>query len=162
MRAAVERAAEAADLIELRLDCLDDVEAASRALDVVRSEARSFGRPLILTLRSAEQGGHSSADYDRRRRFWSSQKAPTADCLFDLEYDLVRDLSSAASLHPLDADWKQVICSHHDFNGVPPDLDRILEGLMATPAGIVKIAVRANDAITVSTLICSSSLANSN
>jgi len=145
MRDAVERAAEAADLIELRLDCLDDVEAASRAVEV--EDARSFGRPLILTLRSAEQGGHSSVDYEGRRRFWSSLKPPAADCLFDLEYDLVQDLSSAASLHPLDADWKQVICSHHDFKGVPPDLEKIYEAIAATPAGIIKIAVQANDAI---------------
>jgi 3-dehydroquinate dehydratase/shikimate dehydrogenase len=143
MRDAVERAAEAADLIELRLDCLDDVEAASRVVE----DAGSCGRPLILTLRSAEQGGHSSVDYEGRRRFWSSLKPPATDCFFDLEYDLVRDLSSAASLHPLDADWKQVICSRHDYNGVPPDLDRVFDEMMATPAGIIKIAVQANDAI---------------
>jgi len=143
MRDAAERAAEAADLIELRLDCLDDVEAASRVLD----DAGSFSRPLIFTLRSAEQGGHSSVDYDGRRRFWSSLKPPATDCLFDVEYDLVRDLSSAASLHPLDADWKQVICSHHDFKGVPPDLEKIYEAMAATPAGIIKIAVQANDPI---------------
>ena len=143
MRNAVERAAEVADLIELRLDCLDDVEAASPVLD----DARSFGRPLIYTLRSAEQGGHSSVDYEGRRRFWSALKPPAADCLFDVEYDLVEDLSSAASLHPLDADWKQVICSHHDFKGVPPDLEKIYEAMAATPAGIIKIALQANDAI---------------
>jgi 3-dehydroquinate dehydratase/shikimate dehydrogenase len=143
MRDAIERAAEVADLIELRLDCLDDVEAASRVPD----DARSFGRPLIVTLRSAEQGGHSSVDYEGRRRFWSSQKAPTTDCLFDVEYDLVQDLSAAASLHPLNADWKHVICSHHDFNGVPPDLEKSYEAMAATPAGIIKIAVQANDAI---------------
>jgi 3-dehydroquinate dehydratase/shikimate dehydrogenase len=143
MRDAAGRAAEVADLIELRLDCLDDVEAASRVLD----DAKSFGQSLILTLRSAEQGGHSSVDYEVRRRFWSSLKPPAADCLFDIEYDLVQDLSSAASLQPPDADWKQVICSHHDFNGVPPALEKIYEAIAATPAGIIKIAVQANDAI---------------
>jgi len=143
MRDAAERAAEVADLIELRLDCLDDVEAAARVLD----DARSLERPLILTLRSAEQGGHTSVDYKGRRRFWSSQKAPTTDCLFDLEYDLVRDLSLGASLHSLESDWKYVICSHHDFKGVPPDLEKIYDAIAATPAGILKIAVQANDAI---------------
>ena len=33
LRDAIERAAEVADITELRLDCLDDVEAASRMLD---------------------------------------------------------------------------------------------------------------------------------
>jgi 3-dehydroquinate dehydratase/shikimate dehydrogenase len=142
MRDAVERAAEVADIIELRLDCLDDVDAAERVMD----HARLFGRPLILTLRSAEQGGHSSIDYKSRRQFWSSLRPPATDCFVDLEYDLVQDLSSAVSMQ-LDADWKQVICSHHDFKVVPPELDRIYERMTATPAGIIKIAAQANDAI---------------
>lgn len=142
MRDAVERAAGVADIIELRLDCLDEIETASRILD----HGPAFGRPLILTLRAAEQGGHSSIDYNRRRRFWSSLQPPPTDCFFDLEYDLVSGISSAAALERLDADWNQVICSHHDFNGVPPDLKRIYEAMAATPAGIIKIAVQANDA----------------
>lgn len=142
MRDAIERAAEVSDFTELRLDCLDDLDGASRIL----GQARDFGRPLILTLRCAEQGGHSSVDYAGRRRFWTSLRPPAADCFFDLEYDLVRDFSSAESSNRLDADWKQVICSHHNFNGLPPDLERIYEAMAATPAGIIKIAVQANDA----------------
>ncbi|HSQ25248.1 MAG TPA: shikimate dehydrogenase [Pyrinomonadaceae bacterium] len=140
MREAIERAAEVADVIELRLDCLNDLNAASR----ITGQARISERPLILTLRCAEQGGQSSFDYDSRRRFWTSLIPPAADCFFDLEFDLVQDFSSAASF---EADWKQVICSHHDFNGVPPDLEHVYEAMAATPAGIIKIAVQANDAI---------------
>jgi 3-dehydroquinate dehydratase / shikimate dehydrogenase len=149
MRDAIARAAEVADVIELRLDCLDDLETASRILGISRSlpegdvESRAFGRPLILTLRCAEQGGHASVDYETRRRFWSSLKPPATECFFDLEHDLVQHFSSVDSLP---ADWTQVICSHHDFNGVPPDLERIYEAMAATPAGIIKIAVQANDA----------------
>jgi 3-dehydroquinate dehydratase/shikimate dehydrogenase len=143
MHAAVECAAELGDLVELRLDCLPDLEAALRMLD----HATSFTRPLIITMRKPEQGGQSSVDDDGRRHFWSSLKAPATNCLFDLEYDLVLELSSAAGLLPLDADWSRVICSHHDFQGVPSDLDQIFESMMATPAGISKIAVRANDAV---------------
>jgi len=149
MRDAIARAAEVADTIELRLDCLDDLESASREFGISRTvpegdvESRAIGRPLILTLRCAEQGGHASVDYDSRRRFWSSVKPPATDCFLDLEYDLVQGLSGTKSF---DADWEQIICSHHDFNGVPPDLERIYEAMAATPAGIVKIAVQANDA----------------
>ncbi len=139
MRDAVARAAEVADIVELRLDCLDDAGAASRVLD----HSLSRKRPLVLTLRSAEQGGHTAIDYDGRRRFWSSLKPPATECFFDLEYDLVQDLSSVEEFQP---DWKQLICSHHDFNGVPPDLERIYEAMAATPAGVIKIAVQANDA----------------
>lgn len=138
MRDAVQRAAEVADIVELRLDCLVDIAAASPVLD----HASSLGRPLILTLRNTEQGGHSSIDYKGRRQFWSSLKPRETDCFFDLEYDLVQDFSSAETFQP---DWTRVICSHHDFEGVPPDLERIYEAMAATPAGIIKIAVQAND-----------------
>jgi 3-dehydroquinate dehydratase / shikimate dehydrogenase len=139
MRDAIERAAEVADIIELRLDCLDSLVKVSQILN----ETSAFPQPLILTLRATEQGGFSSVDYDSRRRFWSSLKPPATHCFFDLEYDLVKDLSAAEEFP---ADWKQVICSHHDFNGVPPDLEQIYELMAATHAGIIKIAVQANDA----------------
>lgn len=140
MRAAIQQAGQVADIIELRLDCLDDLNAASKISD----QARASERPLILTLRCAEQGGYSSVDYDSRRRFWSSLKPPAPDCCFDLEYDLVQEFSSTAAF---ELAWQQVICSHHDFKGVPPDLERIYEAMAATPAGVIKIAVQADDAI---------------
>ena len=43
-------------------------------------------------------------------------------------------------------DWSRLICSHHDFLGVPGDLAQIYEAIAATPARILKIAVHANDA----------------
>ncbi|MDQ2921967.1 MAG: shikimate dehydrogenase, partial [Acidobacteriota bacterium] len=43
-------------------------------------------------------------------------------------------------------DWSRVICSHHDFLGVPANLAEIYEAIAATPARILKIAVHANDA----------------
>jgi 3-dehydroquinate dehydratase len=73
LRDAIEWAAAVADIIELRLDCLDDFETASQ----IPVQVRNAGRPLILTLRCAEQGGHSPADYDSRWRFWLLL-APTA------------------------------------------------------------------------------------
>src|SRR5262245_21595315 len=141
MRDAVERAADAADIIELRLDCLDEVEISARDLARLGGGARS----LILTLRSAEQGGHTSLDYDSRRRFWTSLKPSGTDCFFDLEYDLVQEFASAQSSYPFEADWKWVICSHHEFEGIPPNLHGIYEAMAATRAGILKIAVQAKD-----------------
>jgi 3-dehydroquinate dehydratase/shikimate dehydrogenase len=40
----------------------------------------------------------------------------------------------------------RLICSRHDFEGVPADLDSIYERMSKTPAAILKIAVRAFDA----------------
>ena len=95
--------------------------------------------PLIVTLRSVEQGGHSAVNYETRRRFWSVLAAPASDSLFDLEHDLVQDFSARDQSGGLQADWEQIICSHHDFSGVPKDLSEIYEAMAATPAGIIKI-----------------------
>src|SRR5262249_29579752 len=103
------------------------------------------GRPLILALRSTEQGGQSSLDFESRRRFWATLGSIPADWLIDLEPDLVQHFASSNS-EDVPVDWTRVICSFHDFKGVPADLDRIYEKMTATPAGIIKIAVQANDA----------------
>ncbi len=144
MRSAIERAATFADLTELRLDYLDDIDAAWKPL---RELIETVQRPLILTLRRAEQGGTNSFDYDRRLRFWSSLKNIPADALCDLELDLVVEFSANATQKELPFSWDRVICSHHDFSGVPSDLDQVYERMAAAPARIIKVAVQANDAI---------------
>jgi len=97
-------------------------------------------------MRSFEQGGHSSIDSDRRRQFWSSLNNLPASSFCDLELDLVLDFSAEAAPEKLPISWSQVICSYHDFDGVPQDLERIYERMAATPAAIIKIAVQADSA----------------
>jgi 3-dehydroquinate dehydratase/shikimate dehydrogenase len=53
-----------------------------------------------------------------------------------VEGDLVYDLTP---------DWSRIIVSHHDFNGVPKDLEEIYERLANSPAAVIKIAVQAYD-----------------
>ena len=140
--AAIEGAAEVADIVELRLDCLSDNER-EPALPVL---ANYLERSTILTMRSAEQGGHALANLDDRRRFWRSLGEIPASCLIDLELDLVLDLAAEEAQAKSWIDWSRVICSHHDFAGTPIDLERIFERMLATPARILKIAVQAEDA----------------
>lgn len=123
-----ERAGEWADIIELRLDCLQDLDFEIETL------VNKLSRRLILTFRPAEQGGYRILGLPEREAFWS--KNSKANLLCDIEADLV--LTSSF-------DWPRVIVSHHDFSGVPHDLEKIYERLAATPARIVKIAVHAND-----------------
>ena len=128
LRSACKRAAEFGDLIELRLDCLAEVP----------SDIPDLDRPLILTFRPSEQGGHRRSTREERKTFWTSI-APRAETIWwDVEGDLV---------HQLSPDWSRVIVSHHDFSGVPTDLDQIYERLAATPAAVLKIAVQANDIV---------------
>jgi len=121
-----ERAIEWADWIELRLDCLEETP----------DNLKEITRPLILTFRPAEQGGHRKLTKAERQHFWS-KTAPHGETIWwDIEGDLVHDLTP---------DWSRVIVSHHDFSGVPTDLEQLYERLAGTPAAIIKIAVQASD-----------------
>lgn len=146
LAAAIARAAGVADIVELRLDCLADNEREAAAPSLA-GFLKMASVPTILTLRSAEQGGHTSADFEARRRFWSSLDHLPQNSLIDLELDLVCDIVAQTSDTESSIDWSRVICSHHDFGGVPADLERIYESMAATPARILKIAVQADDAI---------------
>jgi len=141
----MQRAAETADVIELRLDCL---EASERAIGrgLLAEWLSQSGVPVILTLRASEQGGHAAIDAETRERFWTSVDKLPDVCLIDLELDLTERFANEESNLKLPIDWRGVICSHHDFTGTPADLDQIYERMAATPAGILKIAVQANDA----------------
>src|SRR5258706_4285303 len=145
LAAAIKDAAEVADIVELRLDCLANTE-----LELARSSLAgilgSSSVPKIVTLRSAEQGGHTAADHDTRRRFWASLQGLPENCLIDLELDLVLDFAARASGGKSEMDWSRVICSYHDFAGIPADLDGLYERMAATPARILKVAVRTEDA----------------
>jgi 3-dehydroquinate dehydratase/shikimate dehydrogenase len=41
--------------------------------------------------------------------------------------------------------WNKIICSHHDFERVPADLEAIFARMLQTPARILKLAVQAHD-----------------
>lgn len=126
---ASERAAEWANLIELRLDCLD-AGAESQIPD-------NFSKPVILTFRPSEEGGRRELSRDQRLAFWKTLTS-RENVWWDLESDLVHDLSP---------DWSRAIVSHHDFNNVPDDLVQIYERMVQTPARVVKLAAQANDVV---------------
>ena len=131
LRSACERAVEWADVIELRLDCLDSTP------ENISELLQGLGRPVILTFRPSEQGGHRKLNREEREVFWKT--APRNESVWwDVEGELVQDLSP---------DWSRVIASHHDFSGVPTDLQQIYERLAETPAYVLKIAVQAHDIV---------------
>ena len=131
LRSACERAVEWADVIELRLDCLDSTP------ENISELLQGVGRPVILTFRPYEQGGYRKLNREEREAFWKT--APRGESIWwDVEGELVQDLLP---------DWSRVIASHHDFSGVPSDLQQIYERLAKTPAHILKIAVQAHDVV---------------
>ncbi len=138
---AIRSAAEVADIVELRLDYLAKVEH-ERAFQFLRDHLSGEHTPMILTFRPAEEGGQAQADYEARHGFWITLNKLSVSALMDLELDLAEGFAAEKAA----IDWNRVICSHHDFRGIPPDLDQIYERMAATPARVLKIAVQANDA----------------
>jgi 3-dehydroquinate dehydratase / shikimate dehydrogenase len=135
LRDAAVRAINVSDMIELRLDCLDQTgrEIVLRELEALRGRART----VILTLRPAEQGGKTDVGRQERISFWSSV-TQIPGVLFDIEYDLLPDL---AGISP-----DKIICSHHDFEG-NADPDSLYKRMKTAPAGILKIAIQIKDAV---------------
>jgi 3-dehydroquinate dehydratase / shikimate dehydrogenase len=121
-----QRAQQVGDIVELRLDCLEQLP----------ERFNKLTGPTILTLRPSEQGGYRTLNRAEREAFWRNHLEAKSLC--DIELDL-------AANSTMEFDWSRVIASHHDFTRVPHDLNQIYEQLAATPARILKIAVQAND-----------------
>ncbi len=139
LKGQISRAEKVADVIELRLDCLDHLQIETTHQQVTNLISH-LSNPVIITFRPIEQGGLRPISFEERRAFWNGAIG-IENAFFDLEADLCRDRQSLGSV-----DWSRVICSHHDFQRVPRNLQQLYEGLAKTAAGVLKIAVHANDA----------------
>lgn len=120
---------EDADIVELRLDTVKDPSAA----------AALAGRkkPVIITCRHQSQGGRFTGSEEERRAILSEALSLGAEYV-DLEWR-----ESAASLMEMTG-GRRVILSHHDFTGMPADLDAISRAMLSSGAEVVKLAVTAH------------------
>ena len=141
---AIREAVEVADVIELRLDYIAANELAD-SVGEIRKAIESSTRPVILTLRPAEQGGRREISAQDRLRFTLDLSTAKSGELFrDIELDLASMLQAREDLAP--SAWDRVICSHHNFTGVPANIDQIYAQMAQTRAHILKLAVHARDA----------------
>jgi 3-dehydroquinate dehydratase-1 len=141
-------AAETADLVEARVDLFDDPQ--PDTLPATLGRLRAAGRPVILTVRAADEGGWPLAD-GRRRDLYAAGLA-IADAI-DVEIAstaLVRELLPRAR-----ALGRTVILSAHATRTMPP-LDVLLDIVgrgRELGADIVKVAAVARDVEELATLI---------
>jgi len=153
---AITRAAEVADMIELRLDCLPETELAQSRSEISAALA-ARERPIILTLRPAEFGGGRAINVQDRlfvriHYRWLHLGNDQRTDFWDIELDLALLLQQRQK-EGNDivgwglCDWTRSICSYHDFVGVSYDLEQIYESMAATESRVLKIAVQADDAI---------------
>jgi 3-dehydroquinate dehydratase/shikimate dehydrogenase len=155
LASAIKRASEVADIIELRLDFLPGSELAL-AVPETWELFKSRQRSMILTLRPAEFGGARPISVEDRLAFRVNNSPlrlsdRQSSQFWDLEVDLALLLQQRQKE---DQDfiagfpgWSQIICSYHDFAGVPSELEQIYESMAATESRILKIAVQADDAV---------------
>ncbi|MFZ4985263.1 MAG: shikimate dehydrogenase [Blastocatellia bacterium] len=129
------------DGIELRLDYLEASEL-PRLLDWLAGNGDELKSKLVLTFRPREQGGRRDITLAERQKFWRTldPSIKARATLVDFEWDLVESLRAE---EPPVA-WEKVVCSWHDFGGMPADLIERYERMAATPAAVVKIAALAN------------------
>lgn len=132
----IERAAELADLIEIRFDCLRDAEVL-RALELVLTRAEGSA-PLLATFRSPEEGGLKQLSLEDRIRFWKSgiNKAFWGG---DFEEDVI-DLS-------IESNWRNRIGSKHQTDEEEFDAASTYQQLASSDASIIKVAANAEQAM---------------
>jgi 3-dehydroquinate dehydratase/shikimate dehydrogenase len=119
------RDAAGADLIELRLDGVRDVDV----------DAALAGRrhPVIVTCRAAWEGGAFDGSEEARQRILAQAIERGAEYV-DVEWRADRRSLPAARAG-------QLVLSHHDFEDTPSDLDERVRAMRAERPGIVKVAV---------------------
>ena len=128
-------AASSADMVELRLDGVNDCDA-PRAL-----EGRS--RPAIVTCRPIWEGGRFEGADEERRALLAEALNRGAEYV-DIEW---RALSAGGGRGVLDglldAHRERIVLSSHDFDRVPDDLADRVAAMRASGAAVIKIAVAA-------------------
>lgn len=121
-------AADGADLVELRLDSVVDPNVAG-ALQGRRC-------PVILTCRPVREGGWFRGSEEERRAILRDAVLSDAEYV-DLEW--ADRLDGLVRLR----EGRGIVCSTHEFSGVPADLRARADAMARSGADIVKIAVAA-------------------
>jgi 3-dehydroquinate dehydratase/shikimate dehydrogenase len=116
-----------ADLIELRLDSVADLDVAAALAD--------RRHPVVVTCRAKWEGGGFQGSEEERRK--------VLDCALQLGADYVDVEFSAGFARDLIASCagRRIVVSSHDFEGVPGDLIERVRAMRASGAEIVKAAV---------------------
>jgi 3-dehydroquinate dehydratase/shikimate dehydrogenase len=126
LRARRDAVAPWADLIELRLDGVGDLDVAGALAD--------RPRPVIVTCRPRWEGGAFTGSEAERRRILAEALALGAEYV-DVEWrarfdDLIRVEGG-----------RRIVLSLHDFTGMPAELPELARAMQASGAAVVKLAV---------------------
>jgi len=127
-RTALDRAARA-DIVELRIDGIDRPD-----LERLRDIGQKLGKPLLLTCRSAREGGAFSGT--------EGERLSILERAIGLGFEYVDvEIDALSSPLPRRSETKLVL-SHHDFQSFPADVDLKIARALELGADVVKIAAR--------------------
>lgn len=132
-QAAIKMAATSADMIELRLDCLDDLDPADPSK--LRPLLANRPLPTIITCRAAREGGHKYIEDRARLRLLAAAQGWADYC------DVEAECYGQAIQLGLDA--SRLIVSYHNFEETPANLGEIYSRICSLPAAAHKIATMA-------------------
>jgi 3-dehydroquinate dehydratase / shikimate dehydrogenase len=119
------RDASVADMVELRLDGVVDVD--------VAGALQGRTRPVLVTCRAPWEGGQFDGSEDTRLRILADAIRGGAEFV-DVEWRASRKTLPSP-------DVTRIVVSHHDFFGVPGDVEARMQSMRAeSAAGLVKIS----------------------
>ena len=126
------------DAIELRLDYFNELRIAD-----IKKLKQSFDIPMIFTLRNKSQGGFFQETEEKRLKVIEELFAINPE-YFDLEYNVDHQFIKAMHKKHLRVN---LICSYHDFEKTPADLNKLLLSITKKEFSIYKIATYANSTL---------------
>lgn len=126
-------ASEFADIIELRVDLMDDPD--------IPGLLKAAPKPCIVTNRTKREGGQFKGNEEQRIHLLHRAIDAGADYI-DIEASTSRSLLESILAA---RGTTQVILSYHDFTRTPERLDAIYDTMNQLPADILKIITYAGD-----------------
>ena len=129
-------------VIELRADCFDCLEDTDRLIDLLEQiKALTENTIVIFTIRTSLEGGN--ADMPEALYKDVLMRVSAADAVDIIDVEASHILEGEEFTNQLHNNGTYVLASHHDFEKTPEllDLMEIYDGLEATGADIIKLAV---------------------
>jgi len=127
-------ASTAADMVELRLDGIADVD--------VAGALRGRRVPAIVTCRPAWEGGRFGGTEEARRRLLTDALARGAEYV-DIEWRAIRDDAGVGFGALVQEHAARVIVSAHDFEGAPADACALARAMRGAGGAVIKLAITA-------------------
>ena len=126
--------ATAADMVELRLDGVAD-------LDVARA-VKERRHPVVVTCRPEWEGGRFKGSEEERLGILARALADGAEYV-DAEWAALHGSHQPAFTDLVRRNAARIVLSSHDFEGVPSTLDSRVRDMRGSGAGVIKVAVTA-------------------